>query len=408
MTAWLSSLHVAFQSLLRARLRSALTILGILVGIAAVVVVVALGEGASGKIAGRIESLGSNVVYIFDQPVARSGARAALGATLGLTDEDAEALRREAGSLSAVSVFTSSNAQAVTYFANARTSVMGTDLWYFPVRGFELATGRVWTAEEERGKARVVLIGPVTAAKLFGTADPLGRTVRIGKHPYRVIGTLAAKGTSPFGRDQDERVMMPIGTWRAHLSPGLGRRVHMIMASAKGFEHNEAAVREIEGILRQRRRIAEGKESDFSVRTQEQFREMQERVVGVLSLLLLSVAAVSLFVGGVGVMNIMLVTVTERRREIGIRMAVGAQPRDIQLQFLIEAVTLTLLGGLAGLLVAAALVEAGKRGLGWAMHLGIPAVAVAFGTSLLVGIIFGFVPAHRAALVEPMEALRHE
>lgn len=408
MTPWLSSLDVALRALLRARLRSALTILGILVGIAAVVVVVALGQGASGSIGNRIESLGSNVVYIFDQPVQRSGLRSALGTSLGLTDGDAEALRREAPALSAVSVFTSTTVQAVTSFANARTSVMGTDLAYFPVRGFELATGRLWTPQEEHSKARVVLLGPATAATLFGSADPLGRSVRIGKHPYRVIGTLLPKGASPFGQDQDERIMMPIGTWRAHLNPWLGRRVHMIMASAASFDSSANAQLQIEEILRQRHHVREGKAPDFVVHTQEQFREMQQRIVSVLTVLLLSVAAVSLFVGGVGVMNIMLVTVTERRREIGVRMALGAQPRDIEMQFLIEAVTLTFLGGLIGLLLAAGLIELGKRGLGWSMTLGLPAVLVAFATSLFGGIVFGYLPARRAALVEPMEALRHE
>jgi putative ABC transport system permease protein len=408
MNTWAASVRVAFVALFRSPLRSMLTVLGILVGIAAVVVVVALGEGASGSIGGRIESLGSNVVYVFDQPQTRSGARRAPGAVAGLTDADAETLRREAASIAGVSVFSSTTSQVTTAFGNARTGIMGTDLSYFPVRGFELADGRLWTASEERAKARVCLIGPSAASKLFGSADPLGRTLRIGKHPYLVVGTLVPKGQSPFGQDQDDRIMMPIGTWRAHVSPQMGNRVHMIMASAKGFERAEQAVLEIEAILRQRHHVPEAAEPDFVVRSQEQFREMQERIVRVLSVLLLSVAAVSLFVGGVGVMNIMLVTVTERRREIGIRMAVGAQPGDIQVQFLVEAITLTAVGGALGLGVAAGLVAAARYGLGWAMELGPGAIVVALGTSLGVGVLFGFLPARRAALVEPMEALRHE
>jgi putative ABC transport system permease protein len=202
--------------------------------------------------------------------------------------------------------------------------------------------------------------------------------------------------------------MMPVGTWRAHVSPTLGNRVHMIMASARGFERADQAVREIESLLRQRHRIAEQNEADFVVRSQEQFRETQERILRVLSVLLLSVAAVSLFVGGVGVMNIMLVTVTERRREIGVRMALGARPRDIELQFLVEAVTLTAVGGALGLVLAGLLVAAAHFGLGWAMRLGPGAIALAVGTSLVVGLVFGFLPARRAADVEPMEALRHE
>jgi putative ABC transport system permease protein len=404
----LSAVRLALLALARSKLRSALTVLGILVGIAAVVVVVALGEGASGKIGGRIESLGSNVVYVFDQPVARSGLRTARGSSAGLTDGDVEAIAREAKSASAATSFSSTFVQVVTSFSNAQTTVIGTDLAYFPVRGFELDAGRLWTPGEERAKARVALIGPAASAKLFGTADPLGRSVRIGRHPYLVIGTLVAKGTSPFGQDQDDRLLVPIGTWRGHVQPQLGKRVHMIMASAKSFERAEAAVQEIDAILRQRHHVAEGATPDFVVRSQEQFREMQERVVRILTVLLLSVAAVSLFVGGVGVMNIMLVTVAERRREIGIRMAVGAQPADIQLQFLVEAIALTAFGGAAGLALAGALVGAAKHYLGWAMMLGAPAVAVALATSLVVGLVFGFLPARRAALVEPMEALRHE
>lgn len=408
MSALASAVRLALVALARSKLRSALTVLGILVGIAAVVVVVALGEGASGKIGGRIESLGSNVIYVFDQPVARSGLRTALGSSAGLTDGDVEAVTREAKSASAATSFSSTWVQAVTSFSNAQTNVIGTDLAYFPVRGFELAAGRLWTPAEERAKAKVALIGPAAAAKLFGTADPVGRPLRIGRHPYTVIGTLVAKGTSPFGQDQDDRLMVPIGTWRAHVQPQIGKRVHMIMASAKSFERAEAAVQEIDAILRQRHHVADGATPDFVVRSQEQFREMQERVVRILTVLLLSVAAVSLFVGGVGVMNIMLVTVAERRREIGIRMAVGAQPRDIQLQFLIEAMALTAVGGACGFSIAAALVLAGRRYLGWAMELGGAALLVASATSLLVGLVFGFLPARRAALVEPMEALRHE
>ncbi|HVU04243.1 MAG TPA: ABC transporter permease [Polyangiaceae bacterium] len=408
MRAALAAVRVALTSLARARLRSALTVLGILVGIASVVVVVALGEGASGKVGSRIQSLGSNVVYVFDQPQYRAGAKKPRGAPAGLTDEDAEALRDGAPSLAGVTVFSSTNALAITSFGNAKTMIMGTDREYFPVRGFELATGRIWTLAEEHSKARVCIIGPVTATRLFGAADPVGRTLRIGKHPYLVIGTFVPKGQSPFGQDQDDRIMMPIGTYRGHVQPTVGRRVHMLMASAENEDLSELAVREIESVLRQRHRLSDLAEPDFVVRSQEQFKQVQQRIVSVLSVVLLSVAAVSLFVGGVGVMNIMLVTVAERRREIGIRMALGARPGDVRAQFLVEAVTLTLLGGAAGVALAGLLVLGARKGLGWEMRLGPGPILVAVVTSLAVGLLFGFLPARRAASVEPMEALRHE
>jgi putative ABC transport system permease protein len=407
-TALLAAARLALVALVRAPLRSLLTVLGILVGIAAVVVVTALGQGASSSIGGRLESMGSNVVYVFGIPRAKSGVKLARGSAAGLSDADAEAIRREASAVASVTVFTSTTTQVMTAFGNGKTQIMGTDLWYFPVRGFELASGRAWTSAEERAKARVCLIGPSASVKLFGSADPVGRSLRIGKHPYTVIGTLVAKGQSTFGDDQDDRIMMPVGTWRAHVAPTPQNRVHMIMASARGFERADQAVQEMDAILRQRHRIPDGNEPDFVVRSQEQFRETQDRILRVLSLLLLSVAAVALFVGGVGVMNIMLVTVTERRREIGIRMALGAQPRDIQMQFLVEAVTLTAMGGALGLALAGTLVAVARYGLGWQMQLGLPAILLGVGTSLLVGFIFGFLPARRAAHIEPMEALRHE
>ncbi len=400
----LGTLRLALAGVWRAKLRSALTVLGILIGIAAVVVVTALTTGARQVVGNQIESLGSNLLFIFSQPTARSGARVA---ALGLTEDDALAIRREASAVSKVTVYSDVRVQVVSEIANDSIQVVGADASYFSVRGFSVEGGRMWTASEGLVKAKVCLIGQTAIRKLFGGVDPIGRFVRVGKHPFRVIGTLKSKGDSPF-EDQDDRIIMPIGSWRSRVRPTSGRRVQLIMAKSKSSGHTAQAVRQIDGILRQRHRIDDGEEADFRVRTQEGFKKRQDAVFGALTALLLSVAAVSLFVGGVGVMNIMLVSVAERTREIGIRMAIGARKLDIQLQFLAEAVVLTLLGGGLGILAALGLATVLSQATGWEMPLSGTAVGIAVTTSLLVGFVFGFLPARRAANLDPIEALRHE
>ena len=407
MRTLLSSMRLALHSLWRSKGRSVLTSLGILIGIAAVVIVTALGTGAREAITTQIESLGSNLVFIFHQESAKSGARGRAGTGFGLTDRDAEALRRESTAIDKVSVYSDVRTQVVSEFGNDKIQVVGADLDYFPVRGYAVATGRGFTESEQLVKAKVCLIGKTAIDKLFGSVDPVGRYVRIGKYPCRVIGTLVPKGQSPF-EDQDDRVIMPIGSFRARVVPTLGDRVQLIMATTKGAERTEEAVRQIDGILRQRHGILEGDEPDFRVRTQEEFRKSQEAIFGIVTALLLSVAAIALFVGGVGVMNIMLVGVTERTREIGIRMAIGAKRADIRTQFLIESVTLTLVGGLLGILAAVGGIVVLESTLGWSMKLSLDAVVVALGTSIAIGLTFGLWPALRAARLDPIEALRHE
>ena len=290
---------------------------------------------------------------------------------------------------------------------NTRTKVVGADVNYFDVRGDTINGGRNWTPSEELTRAKVCLIGTTAAGALFENMDPIGQTLRVGKHPYRVIGTLASKGQSPFGTDQDDRIVMPIGSFRARVAPSPGRRVEMIMASAPPGSES-AAVRDMEALMSQRHHIAEGAEADFRVRSQAGFQKRQAEVLNILSVLLLSVAAIALFVGGVGVMNIMLVSVTERKREIGIRMAIGARASDIRAQFLAEAAAIALFGGVLGLALAGGLTFALSAALGWDLQLSRDAILTGLATSVVTGLLFGIWPAARAASLEPIEALRHE
>ncbi|MCB9584168.1 MAG: ABC transporter permease [Polyangiaceae bacterium] len=399
-----ASVKIAFSALSRSWLRSILTTLGVLIGVASVVVVTALGRGARERVGDQIESLGSNLLFVWSQPVAKSGVRTA---AVGLTDADALAIRNEATAVDLVTVYSDTKVQVISPYGNDQIQVCGVDANYLGARKFEVLQGRMWNSGEEQVKAKVALIGQTAIDKLFPGQDPIGHYIRLGKHPFRIIGTLKPKGQSPF-EDQDDRILIPIGSWRARINPTLGNRVQLIMATAKSEAHTEAAVRQVQAILRQRHRIAEEEESDFEVRTQDAFKQGQQAIYGVLTLLLVTVAGVSLFVGGVGVMNIMLVSVTERTREIGIRMAIGAKRLDIQVQFLAEAVALTLLGGVAGIGLAVGVIELIKRSLGWSMVLSSDAVITAIITSLVIGVVFGFLPARRASRLDPIEALRHE
>jgi len=405
-TAILAAIRLALRALVRAKMRSSLTILGILIGVAAVVIVVALGTGVQAQIVGQISNLGANVIFIFPQSTQSSGVRSA--DVNRLTEADGRALVLEATSVASVAPFSSTGAQVIAGDRNAVTQVMGVSRSYFQVRGFSVDKGQMFTESEELLKAKVCIIGETVREKLFGTGDPVGQYVRIGRYPYRIVGLLAKKGQSPFGEDQDDRLLMPIGSFRARLVPSPPGRVQQLIASATDERTVDRAVSQIQSILRQRHGIAPGAEPDFVIRTQAEFRRSSEQIVGTLTVLLSSIAAVSLLVGGIGVMNIMLVSVTERTREIGIRMAIGASATDIMTQFLVEAVVLSVLGGVVGLAVGASVIVALGKALGWTLELPIPAVVAAMGTSAVIGIVFGFFPARRAALMDPIVALRQE
>jgi putative ABC transport system permease protein len=402
----LTAVRLAVSAILRNKTRAALTVLGILIGVGAVVIVTALAGGASAKVGGEIDSFAANALFVYPQPTQTSGARSK---TIGrLTENDMKAIKREAVSVDHVAPWLSTFGQIVWGDKNVNTFIIGTTLEYFPIRKYTIAKGELWTEADELAKTKLCVIGATVKDNLFGTEDPIGRTIRVGRYPFKVIGILARRGSSPFGDDQDDRILMPIGSFRGRVgytSPG---RVDQIMASATSAETTSRAEEQITSILRQRHKIPADRDPDFVVNSQAEFRKLQEGVTTALSLLLLSVAAVSLLVGGIGVMNIMLVSVAERTREIGIRMSIGARGRDILTQFLVEAVVLSLMGGLLGILLGAGSTMSLGHALDWPMTPTPLAIVIAVLTSAGIGVVFGFLPARRAAALDPIEALRVE
>jgi putative ABC transport system permease protein len=406
--ALLEGIRLALRAIGRSPLRASLTVLGILIGVTAVVTVTAVGSGARDNVSRQIQSIGSNFILVFPQNAQASGARGLQGSGVRLSEEDGRAILAESTSIVAVAPVLRSSVQAIYGDKNWNTNAIGTTLSYLQVRSWGVEHGTAWEPHDEALKSKVVVLGTTAARNLFGSEDPVGRTLRIGRYPYRVLGVLVSKGEAPFGGDQDDAVLMPIATFRSHVMHTPPKFAGVLMASASSPETTDRAVEQVESILRQRHRIEEGHEPDFVIRTQKEFAAMQDKIYGMLTVLLVVVAAISLIVGGIGVMNIMLVSVTERTREIGIRMAIGAREADIRTQFLIEATVLALLGGLAGATLGIAAIGVLRAILEWHMTLSGQALGVSVSVSALIGVAFGFFPARRAARLDPIEALRHE
>ncbi|NEV61796.1 ABC transporter permease [Thiorhodococcus minor] len=398
-----NALLLALREIRRNMLRSVLTILGIVIGVAAVIVMVTLGDGATRQVASQIESLGSNLLMI------RVGQRMGPGQRSNapaFSLADALAIRRDVRAARAVAPSSSTSLTAVVGNRSWSTTVTGTDDAYFTVRNWELEVGRLFSISDLRGGRAVCVIGATVRRELFGAMDPIGETIRLKSMACQVVGLLRAKGQSTMGMDQDDLVLMPLRTYQRRIAGN--QDVNLIQVSVRDGFSTEETTKELERLLRERRNISASEDDDFSVRDLKEITNMLTGTTRVLTALLTAVAAVSLLVGGIGIMNIMLVSVTERTREIGIRLAIGALEREVLLQFLVEAVALSSLGGILGILLAlgASIGLAQLLNLPFVFNLGI--VLIAFFFSAAVGVIFGYFPARRAARLDPIEALRHE
>jgi putative ABC transport system permease protein len=399
-------LRVGFQALSRNRMRSALTVLGIVIGVAAVIATLAIGQGARAAVQAQIRALGANTLTVLPGTITASGARSGMGSTTTLTPDDAVAIKAECPAVEAVAPGVRTVAQVVFGNANWSTQVQGTTPDFTFVRQWPVQSGVFITDSDVRGAAKVCVLGQNVALQLFGDADPVGQIVRIKDIPFRVVGVLAMKGGQGFGGNQDDIVVVPITTAQRKILAIT--HVHSISVSAVSEKAVPEASNQITDLLRQRHRIRADADADFFIFTQQEIANSAEATSKVMTLLLASVAAVSLLVGGIGIMNIMLVSVTERTREIGLRMAVGARSRDILAQFLVEAMTLSLLGGLFGVALGLAGSWAVAHLAEWDTILRPEAILLAFGFAGAVGIFFGFYPARKASRLDPIEALRYE
>jgi putative ABC transport system permease protein len=399
-----TSISLAFRSILQWPLRAALTAFGILIGVAAVVITVALGEGTEIAVQRKLNNLGENTLTVVPEERAASGAQSEQ-AEPRLTEGDARAIASEAGSVALLAPLLSSRADVAFGGFKVPCDVIGTTQNFLSIRAWPLVKGELWTEQAEKTASRVCLIGHKVALELFGDTDPVGRVLRIGRHPFLVQGVLAEKGQGAFGQEQDSVIVMPIATKRAKLQPTSPGRVDQLLVKAKSDTLIESARSEMGAILRQRHGLWEGAEDDFDIRSQSAFRETQDRVVAVLRLLLTSIAAISLLVGGIGIMNIMLVSVTERTRDIGVRMAIGATRWDILIQFLTESILLSFIGGALGAGLSVALTMVLAEALNLPMEPSAEALLVALGVSTSIGVLFGLIPSWRAASLDPIVAL---
>jgi putative ABC transport system permease protein len=402
----LATLRIAVRALRRNLMRTLLTMLGIIIGVAAVIAMVSIGNGAKAQVEAQIATLGRNVVLILSGNVRRGGFGMGFGSAGTLTKEDYDAIRREILGITGISPEVRAMAQIAAGNQNNNVQVLGVGTDYLDIRSWGLADGINFSEQDIRNAAKVALIGKTTATTLFGDGQAVGQIIRIKNAPFTVVGALAAKGMSMMGSDQDDVVLVPYTSAMRRLTGATTFR--SLSAQAASPKLLSDVQNQITDLLRQRHRIAPGADDDFLVRTQEEISEMATATSKVMTVLLGAIAGVSLLVGGIGIMNIMLVSVTERTREIGVRLAVGARSRDILLQFLIEAVTLSLVGGLIGIAAGASSSRLLTAQVGWATLVSANSIVIAFLFSAAIGVFFGFYPARKAAQLDPIEALRYE
>jgi putative ABC transport system permease protein len=406
----LSAMRIAFRALQVNKVRSALTMLGIVIGVAAVISTIAVGSGATQRIQQQIASIGSNMIMVTPGSMTSSGLRMGSGFAVTLSETDARELPLQCPDIAVATPLVRGSAQVVYGDSNWATQVLGTTPSYLTIRDLSVAQGAPFAQQDVDGATKVALLGQTVADNLFGGLDPVGQSIRIKHVPFTVTGVIARKGQSPMGQDQDDVILIPISTAKRKVigSRHGGDAVDSIMVQAKSDAQIKAAQNEATALLRQRHRLQINEDDDFTVRNMEEIFAAQEASSRVMSLMLAAVASVSLVVGGIGIMNIMLVSVRERTREIGLRQAVGAKTRDILNQFLVEAATLSVAGGIAGILVGVAASMLISRFAGWQTVVGPAAVMLAVVFSGLVGIGFGYYPARKAAYLDPIEALRYE
>jgi putative ABC transport system permease protein len=407
----LAGIRIALRALRVNKLRSILTMLGIIIGVGAVITMIAIGSGAQAQVEEQIKALGTNLIIVLPGSVTSGGVRMGAGSRSSLTEDDAYAMQRELSDVQAAAPALRGTGQIVYGGTNWSTQFYGVTPEYFEVRNWVIASGKGFDPADITGAGKVVLLGETVARSLFGDTDPIGQIVRVRKVPMEVIGVLERKGQSLQGQDQDDVILMPISTARNRILGGNQAKLRSVgtisvkVRDGADMAHAEA---ELSMLLRQRHRLQAGQADDFTLRNLSEVLGAREESTRIMTLLLAAVASVSLLVGGIGIMNIMLVSVTERTREIGLRMAVGARAKDILSQFLVEAVTLALVGGMCGILLGVSGSYAIAHFAGWRTHLNANAIVLAVSFAAAVGVFFGFYPARKASRLLPIEALRYE